>query len=84
MSWKKLSYVGSNHENNYQAINRKADRRLEAFRATGASLLFIPKGALTHHPQSGRWYPSFVGHVRSLRTIHRMLLKEGQTMPQIY
>lgn len=27
---------------------------------------FLPKGALTHHPQSGRWYPSFVGLVRSL------------------
>jgi hypothetical protein len=29
-----------------------------AFRETGASFFFIPKGALTHHLQSRRWYPS--------------------------
>ena len=31
----------------------------EAFRETGASVSFLyRKGALTHHLQSGRWYPS--------------------------
>lgn len=30
---------------------------LDALRATGA-FLFFPKGALTHHLQSRRWYPS--------------------------
>ena len=30
-----------------------------AFRETGASFFFIPKGALTHHrPKGRRWYPS--------------------------
>ena len=29
-----------------------------AFRETGASFFFIPKGALTHHLRSRRWYPS--------------------------
>ena len=29
-----------------------------AFRETGASFVFIPKGALTHHLQSRRWYSS--------------------------
>ena len=29
-----------------------------AFRETGASFFFIPKGALTHHLQSRRWYSS--------------------------
>ena len=28
------------------------------FRETGASFFFIPKGALTHHLRSRRWYPS--------------------------
>ncbi len=32
-----------------------------AFRETGTSFFFIPKGALTHHLRSRRWYPSFVG-----------------------
>ena len=41
---------------------------------------FYPEGgALTHHPRSGRWYPSFVGLVRSSRSIHRMLLQRGRS-----
>ena len=27
-------------------------------RETERPISFIPKGALTHHPQSGLWYPS--------------------------
>ena len=35
--------------------------RTEALRETGVLPFFIPKGALTHHLRSRRWYPSFVG-----------------------
>lgn len=31
---------------------------MEAFRAIGTLLFFPEGGALTHHPQSRRWYPS--------------------------
>ena len=56
-----------------------------AFRETGASFSFLSrKGALTHHLQSKRWYPSkLVGLVRSSRTVHRTLLQRGQEMPQV-
>ena len=40
-----------------------------AFRETGASFFFIPKGALTHHLQSRRWYPSLRSD-RALFTKH--------------
>ena len=53
-----------------------------AFRETGASFFFIPKGALTHHLQSRRWYPSLQSG-RALFTKHPQdASPEGQTMPQ--
>ena len=43
---------------------------------------FIPKGALTHHLQSRRWYPSLQSG-RALFTKHPQdASPEGQTMPQ--
>jgi len=54
-----------------------------AFRETGASFFFIPKGALTHHrPKAGGGIPLFGRAVRSSRSIRRVLLQRGQTMPQ--
>jgi hypothetical protein len=53
-----------------------------AFRETGASFFFIPKGALTHHLQSRRWYSSLRSG-RALFTKHPQdASPEGQTMPQ--
>ena len=53
-----------------------------AFRETGASFFFVPKGALTHHLRSRRWYPS----LRSGRALFTKQPQdaspEGQTMPQ--
>ena len=54
-----------------------------AFRETGASFFFIPKGALTHHcPKGSGGIPPVGRAVRSSRSIRRMLLQRGQTMPQ--
>ena len=52
-----------------------------AFRETGASFFFIPKGALTHHPHCGRWYPSLRSG-RALCEADCALCGERQTMPQ--
>lgn len=38
-----------------------------AFRETGASFFFVPKGALTHHLRSRRWYPSLRSSSCALR-----------------
>ena len=51
-----------------------------AFRETGASFFFIPKGALTHHLRSRRWYPSLRSG-RALCEADRALCGERQTMP---
>lgn len=52
-----------------------------AFRETGASFFFIPKGALTHHcPKGSGGIPPVGRAVRSSRSIRRMLLQRGQTM----
>ena len=56
-----------------------------AFRETGASFFFIPKGALTHHcPKGSGGIPPVGRVVRSSRSIHRMLLQRGQTIPQFF
>ena len=52
-----------------------------AFRETGASFFFIPKGALTHHLRSRRWYPSLRSG-RALCEADCALCGERQTMPQ--
>ena len=51
-----------------------------AFRETGASFFFIPKGALTHHLRSRRWYPSLWSG-RALCEADRALCGERQPMP---
>ena len=51
-----------------------------AFRETGASFFFVPKGALTHHLRSRRWYPSLRSG-RALCEADRALCGERQTMP---
>ena len=56
-------------------------------RASGdRSLSFFPvKGALTHHcPKGSGGIPPCGRAVRSSRSIHRMLLQRGQTMPQFF
>ena len=56
-----------------------------AFRETGASFFFIPKGTLTHHcPKGSGGIPPVGRVVRSSRSTHRMLLQRGQTMPQFF
>ena len=51
-----------------------------AFRETGASFFFIPKGALTHHrPKGRRWYPSLRSG-RALCEADCALFGERQTM----
>ena len=52
-----------------------------AFRETGASFFFIPKGALTHHLRRRRWYPS-IRSGRALCEADCALCGERQTMPQ--
>ena len=51
-----------------------------AFRETGASFFFIPKGALTHHLRSRQWYPSRWSG-RALCEADCALFGERQTMP---
>jgi hypothetical protein len=48
-------------------LDAEMKTRTEALRETGVLPFFIPKGALTHHLRSRRWYPSFVRLVRSAR-----------------
>ena len=46
---------------------------------------FIPKGALTHHcPKGSGGIPPVGRAVRSSRSIRRMRLQRGQTMPQFF
>ena len=54
--------------------------RVGAFRETGAlRFLFVPKGALTHHLRSRRWFPSFRSG-RALCEADRALCGERETM----